>query len=369
MDRDRLVYRIAFSQLKGINQMLASEILSRIGSEEEFFKAADRQLAAVMGFSNRIFERAYRNAILEAAAIEADFTAAGNVTPIYYTDQKYPSRLHDCADAPLMLYAAGDCPINEMLTIGIVGTRHATPYGTDFCRKLVEGLATKVNATVAVVSGLAYGIDVAAHRAALEYGLPTVAVLAHGLNTIYPAAHRRTAVDIVRHGGMLLTDYTSSTPVHKGNFLARNRIVAGVSDCLMVVESAEKGGAMVTARIASDYDRDVFALPGRTSDIYSAGCNSLIRRNVASLIGSADDLIEAMLWPVRQTEHSQPTLFPEMSPEEQRVTDYLREKGEAQINRLSVDLDIPVGRLTGMLIEMEFKGIVLPFPGAKYRLA
>lgn len=369
MDRRQLSLRIAFSQLRGINLMLAEEILARIGSEEAFFEASDRQLAAVMGFSNRIFDRSYRDGLLKTGEMEADFTKAGNVGCIYFTDPEYPSRLHDCPDAPLMLYSAGDCPLNDVLTVGIVGTRHATPYGADFCRKLVEGLASKVNATVVVISGLAYGIDIAAHRAALECGLPTVAVLAHGLNTIYPASHRNTAVDIVRHGGMLLTDYMSRTPVHKGNFLARNRIVAGLSDCLVVVESAEKGGAMVTARIASDYDRDVFALPGRTSDLYSAGCNSLIRRNVASLIGSADDLIDAMRWPLRQESGEQASLFPETDPEEQRIMDYLREKGEAQINRLSVDLNIPVGRLTGMLIEMEFKGLVLPFPGAKYRPA
>lgn len=369
MDRRQLSLRIAFSQLRGINQMLALEILARIGSEEAFFEATDRQLAAVMGFSNRIFDRQYRDGLLKAAEVEADFTEAGHVDATYFTDADYPSRLHDCTDAPLMLYSTGSCRLNDVLTVGVVGTRHATPYGVDFCRRLVEGLASRVGAPVAVVSGLAYGIDVAAHRAAIECGLPTVAVLAHGLNTIYPAAHRNTAVEMVRSGGLLLTDYMSSAAVHKGNFLARNRIVAGISDCLVVVESAEKGGAMVTARIASDYDRDVFALPGRTSDIYSAGCNSLIRRNVASLVGSADDLIDAMRWPRRQQETAQSTLFPEISGEEQSVMDYLRERGEAQINRLSVDLDIPVGRLTGMLIEMEFKGLVLPYPGAKYRPA
>lgn len=369
MDRRQLSLRIAFSQLRGINQTLAGEILSRIGSEEAFFEATDRQLAAVMGFSNRIFDRQYRDGLLKTAEMEADFTEARHVTATYFTDADYPSRLHDCADAPLMLYSTGDCRLNDVLTVGVVGTRHATPYGVDFCRKLVEGLASEGGAPVAIISGLAYGIDIAAHRAALECGLPTVAVLAHGLNTIYPAAHRNAAVEIVRSGGLLLTDYMSSAAVHKGNFLARNRIVAGISDCLVVVESAEKGGAMVTARIASDYDRDVFALPGRTSDVYSAGCNSLIRRNVASLVGSADELIDAMRWPRRQHEAGQPTLFPEMSVEEQSVMDYLRERGEAQINRLSVDLDIPVGRLTGMLIEMEFKGLVLPYPGAKYRPA
>lgn len=362
-----LTNRIAFAALRGITPSLARQILTRIGSEERFFATSERQLASIMGFSSKIFADDYRRQLLAEAENEAAFVASKNVTPLYFSEPDYPSRLLECSDAPLMLFGAGKCDLNNCLTIGIVGTRHATPYGTDFTVSLVKDLAERVEGKLAVISGLAFGIDIAAHRAALRCGVPTVAVLAHGLNTIYPAAHRQAASEIARGGGLLLTDYRTSSPITKHNFLARNRIVAGLCDCLVVAESAEKGGAMITARLASEYNRDVFALPGRIGDRYSAGCNLLIRRNIAALTGGADDIIAAMQWPEKSTEATQGSLFPELSDDEQRILDYLQEHGEAQINPLSIALSINVGRLTGLLIELEFKHLVTPFPGGKYR--
>ncbi len=368
MNSDRtLISRIAFATLKGITRTLAQEIKARIDSEEAFFTATERQLAAVMGFQSKLFDRAYRDRLIAEATREADFIAAGNVRPIYYEDDDYPARLADCPDAPLMLYSAGRCDLNSSLTVGIVGTRHATPYGLEFTRNLVKELAEKTDGKVVVVSGLAFGIDIEAHNAAMREGLQTVAVLAHGLNTIYPAQHRNAAAKIALGGGMLLTDYRSCDSVHRSNFLARNRIVAGLSDCLVVAESATKGGALVTARIANDYGRDVFALPGRISDKYSSGCNSLIERNMAALITDGNRLIDAMGWPRRATEPVQASLFIELSPEEEAVAQYLREAGEGHINTMTVELGIGIGKLTGLLIEMEFKGLITPFPGGKYR--
>ncbi len=251
-------------------------------------------------------------------------------------------------------------------TISIVGTRHATPYGVDFVMNLVDTLAKKLD-DIIIISGLAYGIDIAAHRAALHSGVPTVAVLAHGLNTIYPAAHRSAAVEIVRNSGALVSDYMSQDALHKGNFVARNRIVAGLCDCIVVAESAEKGGALITAGIASGYNRDVMALPGRTSDKFSQGCNKLIGDNVAALISSGDDLIRLMGWTTRETEGSQPELPLELTPDEATIIEYLGKHGEGSLNRMCVDLDIPVYRLTPILVDMEFKGLVLPYPGGKYR--
>lgn len=364
-----LTYRIAFSSVKGINRALALEILSRIDSEEEFFKINERQLSTVMGFNNKIFASDYRAKLIEDAEKESGFIESNNIRPFYFTDDDYPCRLEECADAPLMLYGIGECDMNEARIVGIVGTRHATPYGIDFTKKLVEDLHKKSDVPVVIVSGLAYGIDITAHRAALSCDCKTVAILAHGLNTIYPSSHRKTAIEIARGGGMLLTDYRSTASIHKGNFLARNRIVAGVCDCIVVVESAEKGGALVTARLAGDYDREVLALPGRITDKYSAGCNKLISKHQAHLLYDADDLIDKMNWTKREEESSQQELFPTLNPEEENVLTYIRHHGEGQINRMTVDLNLNIGKLTGILIELEFKGLISSYPGAKYRPA
>lgn len=370
MSRSRLIHRIAFASLKGINRILANELLARTGgSEEDFFRLTEAQLASITGHKNRIFDNAYRNTLLEKATREADFIAAHSIKPLYYTDSDYPQRLTDCDDAPLMLYSAGDTDLNSNFFIGIVGTRHATPYGIDFTTKLIENLARSLPEPPVIVSGLAFGIDISAHKAALTLSLPTVAVLAHPLNTIYPSQHRHTAATIARGHGALITEYTTDVKTHPGNFIARNRIIAGLCDCVVVVESAEKGGALITARLAADYNRDVFALPGRISDRYSSGCNKLIAQNAAALITSADDLITAMSWTKNPQAEEQQTLFEPLSPQEQAIVDYLEQKGEAHINQLAVNLNITAGKLMGLLVDLEFKGIILAFPGAKYRLA
>lgn len=363
-----LVYRIAFASLKGINRTLAQEILSRIGDEEMFFSATERQLSSVLGFNNRLMSQDYRNEVLERAKREEQFILSNNVTPLYYSDEDYPCRLADCDDAPLMLYTTGKCNLNAAHVVSIVGTRHATPYGLDFTANLVEELGKNLD-DVLIVSGLAYGIDIAAHTASLRNKIPTAAVLAHGLNTIYPASHRNVAAEMAHGRGMLVTDYMSIDAVHKGNFVARNRIVAAMCDCLVVAESAQKGGALITAGIASGYNRDVLALPGRISDRYSAGCNRLIASNVAALVENAEDLMKVMRWEAKPQEGTQIEMALQLTDEEQAVIDFLTAKGEAQINQLCIALNQPIAKLMGLLIDMEFKGLVLTYPGGRYRLA
>lgn len=364
-----LISRIAFASLCGINRVLAEELLSRTGDERTFFDMSERQLATVMGFRSQLFDDSYRRSLLEKAKVESDFVEKSGVKTLYFTDPGYPVRLNDAEDAPLMLYALGKYDFNVGRTVGIVGTRHATPYGIDFVNRLVADLASEMAEPVTVVSGLAFGIDAAAHTASLKAQIPTVGVLAHGLNMIYPAQHRSLAADMVRRGGALITEYGSGSPIHKGNFVARNRIVAALCDCLIVAESAEKGGALITARLASGYSRDVFALPGRTSDIYSVGCNKLIKNNVAALVTEAADVIKAMNWPLREKESTQRELFVELSSEEQAVMDYLTMHGEGQLNQLAIALNVNAGRMMSLLIDMEFKGLVLTYPGGKYRPA
>lgn len=370
MAADALIHRIAFASLKGMNRILAEELLARSGgSEEAFFRLSAVQLASIAGRHSKIFDDSIRAALLEGAAREADFITAHGIVPLYYTDEAYPRRLSECQDAPLMLYTTGEVDFNTPFVVGIVGTRHATPYGTGFTANLVETLSATLPEPPVIVSGLAFGIDIAAHRAAIAAGAPTIAVLGHPLNTIYPAQHRQTAAEIARRHGALVTEYTTGQPVHPGNFLARNRIIAGLCDCIVVAESAAKGGALVTARIAADYSRDVFALPGRVGDRYSAGCNLLISRNTAGLITDGGDLIAQMGWPTLPKEGEQRTLFDTLLPQEQAVMEYLTEKGEAHINQLSVHLNISVGKLMGLLVDLEFKGLITAFPGAKYRPA
>ena len=361
-------FEISFASLKGINSALAANILDRVGSEQRFFTLSERQLASEMGFDNKLFAKSYRNSLLENARNELEFIEANHVSTFYFRNDDYPSRLTDCEDAPLLLYGLGECDLNGAHFISIVGTRHATPYGKDFVNRLVADLAERLE-NVVIVSGLAYGIDAVAHNAAINAGVKTVAVLAHGLSTIYPAANRNLAAKIAKENGMLLTDYPSDAPIHKGNFVARNRIVAALSDCTVVVESAQKGGSLITARLASGYCRDVFALPGRISDRYSAGCNRLISSNTATLLQSADDLIAAMRWTPIARPAEQPQLFAELSGEQRAIADYLTENGEAHINDICVNVGIPIAKLTGILIDMEFDGLILSFPGGKYRLA
>lgn len=365
---DTLTNRIAFSSLRSLSPDLAAAILERVGSEEAFFSLSESQLSAVMGFSNRLFSSKVRDEALAKARHEAGFVESNAIRPLYFRDPDYPQRLLQCDDAPLMLYMLGDCDLNSRRIISIVGTRHATAYGNDFTTRFIEDLAALLPEKPVIVSGLAYGIDIAAHRAALKAGLPTVGVLAHGLNTIYPPVHRPTAVEMIRNGGGLLTDYPSSAAIHKGNFLARNRIVAGLADALIVSESAAKGGALVTARLAAGYNRDVFALPGRTSDRYSAGCNALIADHVAGLLTSAADFALQMRWPVAEAAPEQPSLFDELAPEEQAVIDLLTDRGEATINDFTARIDIPTPRLMAMLIDLEFRSLILAIPGGRYRL-
>lgn len=366
---EQLRYRIALAGVKGMNRLLAETLVELTGDVSAFFTLSQRELTELTGWNSTLFSEVERGKALLSATNEISFIRKNNITPLFFTDTDYPQRLLECDDAPLMLYYKGNTSLQVPRVVSIVGTRHATPYGKNFVDTLVRDLADACPDTL-IVSGLAYGVDVAAHRAALRYGLPTVGVLAHGLNTIYPAQHRNTAVEMLGNGG-LLTEYTSSQATHRGFFLARNRIVAGLADAVVVVESGIKGGSLFTATIAGDYHRDVFALPGRVGDISSMGCNNLIRQNKAALLTCADDLIEAMGWGNRREQPSQTMLTVErevdLTAEEQRIMQYLSLNGEGQINRMAVELDTPIATLSATLVELEFKGCVVAFPGGVYR--
>lgn len=370
IDSDNLLRaRIALASLKGINRMNAERLLDMFGYESLFFELSENELSARMGKKIAIFDSDYRRKVYDMAAMEVEFIRQNSIRPLFFTDEDYPSRLNLCDDAPPLLYAIGNCNLNDIINIAIVGTRHATPYGIDFVNHLIADLKERIG-QFCVISGMAYGIDAAAHRAALKNGIPTIGVLAHGLNTIYPASHRQLASDTVKKGGMLVTDYKSSDKIHKGNFLARNRIVAGMADCLIVVESAEKGGALATARMANDYSREVFAVPGRTSDIYSAGCNKLIANNQAQLLTGADFLIDACGWTrICSSVPQQKRLFNEPSPQEKAIIEFIIRNPSATVNDISVHMNIAIGTLMAQLIDMEFKDLIISIPGGRYQAA
>lgn len=363
------LYRMAFSQVKGMHPRVAEDLLGQIGSEEAFFSLSASGLERATGRRHKVFADDYRASLLETARSEEDFCRDNGVRCLYFTDPEYPQRLLECEDAPAMLFVLGEVNLNARHVVSIVGTRNATNYGVNFINRLVEELGERLD-DVLVVSGLAMGCDIAAHKKALEASVATAAVVAHGLDTLYPSEHRRYAARMVHEGGGIVTDYIHGTWPHRGNFLARNRIVAGMSDAVVVAESgAPRGGALHTARLAQLYNREVFALPGRSADVYSAGCNLLIKTNVAHLIENADDLIAAMRWKPRPRIGTQQELFPEVTPQQRQVLDFLHRHGEGQINSLTAELGIPVGQLMAMLTEMEFNGLVMVLPGARYRPA
>lgn len=367
MDSRLDIYALGFTSMPSPGIDVALRLLESIGGYEAFFRASAADLAHVAGTQHRCFADDYRHNLLARAKREADLIEGKNIRCVPLTDPAYPQLLLECDDAPLSIFTVGEADLNPRQSLAIVGTRHSTPYGQSMIDRIVADLAAVCPGTL-IVSGGAYGVDIAAHRAALRYGLPTAWVMAHGFGTIYPQAHRADAASIVEASGALLTEYRFNDPIHKGNFLARNRIVAGSTSGLLVVESKEKGGAMVTARLSSSYGRRLMALPGRATDIYSEGCNKLIASGGASLVTSAEDIIDHMGWTVR-SEGMQTQMFADLHvdlpPQQQQIIDALAEGNPVSVSTLSADLSIPPGKLTSILMQMEFSGLVINVPGGK----
>ena len=309
---------------------------------------------------------------LRRAEEELEWDVSNGVMPLCMNDENYPQRLRECDDAPLMLFYKGSVNLNQRRVISVVGTRRNTVYGEDLIRRFMAELR-QLCPQVLVVSGLAYGVDILAHRHALQNGYPTVGVLAHGLDYLYPPRHRQTADEMVQKGG-LLTEFLTQTNADKVNFVRRNRIVAGVSDACIVVESAAHGGGLITASLARTYNREVFAFPGNVGSPYSEGCNNLIRDNVAGLINHAYDFVKSMGWEDdarlsrAHREGIERQLFPDLSTEEQQVVAVLQKNNDLQINMLSVQAGIPIAKLSAILFTLEMKGVLKALPGGIYHL-
>ena len=370
---DSVLYTMALTRLTGYNFHVAVRLFRELGGGKAVFDHR-HDIAAVLPEATPRLQELLSNwdDALSRAEAELAFIEKNRIKPLLMGQPDYPQRLMDCPDAPILLFYMGTANLNQQRVINIIGTRHATVYGQDIIRNFLADLGAQ-GIQPLVVSGLAYGIDICAHREALAHGFETVGVLAHGFDEIYPPRHRDTARQMLQQGG-LLTEYMSQTRADKLNFVKRNRIVAGMCDATILVESASKGGGLITCSIAQDYGRSVFAFPGAVNAEYSMGCNQLIRNNGAELITSASDFIEAMGWQndvLLQEAKSggiERELFPNLSDDERRVVQLLSDRGDMQPNVLSLQANIPIGSLTALLFQLEMKGVVRQLAGGSYHL-
>jgi DNA processing protein len=359
-----LLYQIALTLVPGVGDIGAKKLVAYCGSAEAVFKEKRKNLIKIPGLGETTANAIVSSSVLDRAAKEIDYTGKHNIKPLFFLDRDYPFRLKNCIDGPVLIYYKGSADLNSSRILGVVGTRRATIYGKDMCRDLIREITMP---GLLVVSGLAYGIDTYAHKSALENQMPTVAVLAHGLDRIYPDQNRGLAEKMIRNGG-LLTDFMSETNPDRENFPKRNRIIAGLCDALVVVETAKRGGAMITANIANSYNRDVFAFPGKTTDNWSEGCNFLIKTNKAALIQSAEDIRYIMQWedkamakPGRQKQ-----LFREFTPKEEIVMKILEVNKVVSFDYLVIESKLTASKIAAILLNLEFDGIVKNLPGKMF---
>lgn len=368
-----IINAIAVSKMGFYKLSETLEILQKLGSATAIIEHRNNIKDVLPDASDKLIET-LKNADRVLIQAEQEFSWAQNngVEVLCWNDERYPQRLKECVDAPLTLFYKGSANLNKQRIISIVGTRKCTHYGQDLIKHLIMELQ-RLCPDVLIVSGLAYGVDINAHRMALDYHFETVGVLAHGLDYLYPHAHKETALQMLSHGG-LLTEYCTNTKADKMNFVRRNRIVAGMCDACILVESALKGGGLITAGIAKDYSRDVFAFPGAVGAPYSEGCNALIAQNGAALITSANDLVVNMNWEnisllnKAKEKGIERELFPTLNTDEQKVVDILKKHNNLQINMLLAQTDLSIGKLSAVLFELEMKGIVRAMAGGSYHL-
>lgn len=364
---ESLKYNIAITALPNIGDITAKKLIAYCGSSEQVFNEKKSILEKIPGIGQVYAQSIIKNKydVLALAEKELNFISDNNISPLFFLDKSYPQRLIHCEDGPILLYTKGNIDFNTQKVISIVGTRKATDYGKDFCDKFIEDLAPH---KPLIVSGLAYGIDISAHNAALKHNISTIGVLAHGLDRIYPQQHNAVAKRMIENGG-LVSDYRSGTNPDRENFPKRNRIVAGLADLTIVIESSKKGGSLITANLANQYNRDVFALPGKISDSQSEGCNWLIKTNKAALIQSVKDIEYLMNWTAEEpkTSHQLP-LFSELTEDQKPIINLLSKTDKIGIDSISLQSNITMSKTASLLLELEFNGIVKSLPGKLYKL-
>ena len=365
MQEQELLYLLMLHKMQGIGHINAKKLLQHFGSATALFQASTNDLKELDGIGNKRIKTIRDSAIVKEAEEELNFIQSNNIKLSYFKDEDYPSRLKQCIDSPILLFSRGNINLKNKPVLSIVGTRQVTTHGIAFCEQLIEDLAPL---NPVIVSGLAYGTDIVAHRAAIKNNLQTIACLAHGLNQIYPKVHQKYVSSIENNGGFF-TDFCSDDTFDRKNFLSRNRIVAGLSEATIVIESAEKGGSLVTADIAHSYDREVFAVPGRPQDKFSKGCNVLIKQQKAQMITSAADVVYNLNWDIEtKKKNTQTQLFVSLSDDEKLVVQKLTEIGKAEIDALSLVCGLPTHKLSSILLNLELGGFVRPLPGKQFEI-
>jgi DNA processing protein len=360
MDRTELLYILALQNLPNMGDSTAKKLIRQLGSARQVFSEKKQHLLKIDGIGDIKLKGLEDPGYIKLAEEELQYIEENNIQFSYFKDNDYPDKLKHCTDGPILLFSSGNIDLKNKRIISVVGTRNITTHGISFCEQFIEELSPL---EPVIVSGFAYGVDITAQKAALKHGLQTVGVLAHGLNQIYPKVHKRYVAQIEENGGFY-TDFWSSHAFDRNNFLKRNRIIAGISEATIVIESAEKGGSLVTADIANSYNREVFAVPGRPGDSQSKGCNNLIRSQNAHLLTGAADLVYMLNWDVQTKSTAvQKQLFVELEPQEQVVFDYLQQVGKQQLDLIALGCNLPSYKTAGLLLEMELKGAVRPLPG------
>ena len=365
MTENKLLYALALHNVSKIGDITAKKLIQHCGSAEAVLKEKKSNLLKIDGIGSILIGDLFSNHHLIKAEQEFKFIHDNNICCHYFTDEDYPEKLKHCVDGPIILFQSGNINLKQQHIISIVGTRKITTHGIAVCEKLVEELAPF---NPIIVSGLAYGTDIIAQKSALKHDLQTIGCLAHGLNQIYPKVHQKYVLDIERHGGFF-TDFWSTDDFDRNNFLKRNRIIAGLSEATIVIESAEKGGSLITADIANSYNREVFAVPGRITDTQSVGCNNLIKHQRAHVLSKAADVPYILNWHIENEKMPiQKKLFVELDADEKVVYNFLKDNGKELLDIIALKCNMPTFRIASILLNMELKGVVRPLPGKQFEV-
>jgi len=366
MNSSELLYTLALQKATKIGDITAKKLIQHCGSPEAIFKEKESVLQSINGIGSFISNSIKNSTLLTAAEKELNYLQKNNINHWYFQEEDYPERLKNCIDGPILLFHSGNINLKKQKIISIVGTRNITNYGKHLCEKLVENLSVL---NPVIVSGFAYGTDITAHKAAIKNNLQTIGCLAHGLNQIYPKIHKKHMHFVEENGGFVTEFWSTSNP-DRENFVKRNRVIAGLSEATIVIESAEKGGSLITADIANSYNREVFALPGRPEDKLSTGCNNLIKLQRAQLVTSAADIIYMLNWQTENTKKKviQPQLFIQLNETEEKIITFLKGKDKVDLDTISVSCQLPIYSISSSLLNLELKGLIRPHPGKNFEL-
>ena len=366
MPDTNLLYTLALQHVPKIGDITAKKLISHCGSAEAVFKEKKQNLLKIDGIGSIVLSELYDKYHIEEAEKELKFINDNNIECLFFTDDDYPDKLQHCIDGPILLFKSGNIDLKQQRIISIVGTRKITTSGIAFCEKLIEQLA---EFNPVIVSGFAYGTDITAQKSAIKHNLQTVGCLAHGLNQVYPKVHKKYVVEVEKHGGFL-TEFWSTENPERENFLKRNRIIAGLSEATIVIESAEKGGSLVTADIANSYNREVFAVPGRTTDSQSVGCNNLIKYQKAQLLSNPLDVAYMLNWQLEEDKKPtvQKQLFVELNDDEKVIYNYLKESDKQLLDVIALECNMPTFKTASILLNMELKGVIRPLPGKLFEV-